>query len=222
MPHTLSLYVENKSGVLARVAGVLSGRGFNIDSLTVAKSLDPGFSLMTVVVDVPDSLTEQVIKQLSKLINVVTVTHISDAPAVVREMVLVKVSLPDEMRSHLLQEADLFIMPSLITPSGDRDGIPNVVLEALLHEVPVVATEISGLPEVIRPGTTGWLIRAADPERLARAVQEACADPREARRLALAGRDLVAREFDSKRNYTRLKALFDGLAGEQTAKLSHI
>jgi glycosyltransferase involved in cell wall biosynthesis len=127
--------------------------------------------------------------------------------------------VPHREVPHLLQEADLFIMPSLITPSGDRDGIPNVVLEALLHEVPVVATEISGLPEVIRPGTTGWLIRAADPERLARAVQEACADPREARRRALAGRDLVAREFDSKRNYSRLKALFDGLAGEQTAKL---
>ena len=108
MPHTLSLYVENKSGVLARVAGVLSGRGFNIDSLTVAKSLDPGFSLMTVVVDVPDSLTEQVIKQLSKLINVITVTCVSESPAVVREMVLVKVSLPDEMRSHLLREAEIF------------------------------------------------------------------------------------------------------------------
>ncbi len=119
---------------------------------------------------------------------------------------------------HLLQEADLFIMPSIIAPSGDRDGIPNVVLEALLHEVPVVATEISGLPEVIRPGTTGWLTRAADPERLARAVQEAAADPREARRRALAGRDLVAREFDSRRNYTRLKALFDGLAGKKTGK----
>jgi glycosyltransferase involved in cell wall biosynthesis len=92
------------------------------------------------------------------------------------------------------------------------------VLEALLHEVPVVATEISGLPEVIRPGTTGWLTRAADPERLARAVQEAAADPREARRRVLAGRDLVAREFDSKRNYTRLKALFDELAGEKTGK----
>ncbi len=119
---------------------------------------------------------------------------------------------------HLLQEADLFIMPSIIAPSGDRDGIPNVVLEAMLHEVPVVATEISGLPEVIHSGTTGWLTRAADPERLARAVQEAAADPREARRRALAGRDLVAREFDSRRNYTRLKALFDGLAGKKTGK----
>ncbi len=126
--------------------------------------------------------------------------------------------VPHREVPHLLQAADLFIMPSLIAPSGDRDGIPNVVLEALLHEVPVVATEISGLPEVIHPGTTGWLTRAADPESLARAVQEAAADPGEARRRALAGRDLVAREFDSGRNYTRLKTLFEGLAGEPTGK----
>ena len=126
--------------------------------------------------------------------------------------------MPHREVPHLLQAADLFIMPSLIAPSGDRDGIPNVVLEALLHEVPVVATVISGLPEVIHPGTTGWLTRAADPESLARAVQEAAADPGEARRRALAGRDLVAREFDSGRNYTRLKTLFEGLAGEPTGK----
>ena len=110
-----------------------------------------------------------------------------------------------------MQEADLFLMPSLITPSGDRDGIPNVVLEALSQEVPVVATDVSGLPEVIRPPETGWLAPPADPEALARAVREACADQAEARRRALAGRELVAREFDSVRNYSRLKALFEGL-----------
>ncbi len=151
MPHTLSLYVENKSGVLARVAGVLSGRGFNIDSLTVAKSLDPGFSLMTVVVDVPDSLTEQVIKQLSKLINVITVNHISEGPAVVREMVLVKVFLPDEMRSRLLQESEIFrarvvdSAPGSFTleATGDSDK-----LEAFLG---VIAAY--GRLEVARTGT---------------------------------------------------------------------
>jgi glycosyltransferase involved in cell wall biosynthesis len=123
--------------------------------------------------------------------------------------------VPHREVPRLLQEADLFLMPSLITPSGDRDGIPNVVLEALIHEVPVVATEVSGLPEVIRPPETGWLIPPEDPEALARAVREAGADQAEARRRALAGRELVAREFDSVRNYSRLKALFEGLAGEQ-------
>jgi colanic acid/amylovoran biosynthesis glycosyltransferase len=119
--------------------------------------------------------------------------------------------VPHREVPRLLQEADLFVMPSLITPSGDRDGIPNVVLEALIHEVPVVATDVSGLPEVIRPPETGWLVPAQDPEALARAVKEAWMSPAEARRRALAGRELVVREFDSGRNYGRLKSLFEGL-----------
>jgi colanic acid/amylovoran biosynthesis glycosyltransferase len=121
--------------------------------------------------------------------------------------------VPHREVPRLMQEADLFVMPSLITPSGDRDGIPNVVLEALTFEVPVVATKVSGLPEVIRPPDTGWLAPPADPAALAGAIKEAGADPAEARRRARAGRDLVAREFDSGRNYTRLKALFEGLGG---------
>ncbi len=128
-----------------------------------------------------------------------------------REKVTLPGFVPHREVPRLLREADLFLMPSLITPSGDRDGIPNVVLEALLHEVPVVATEVSGLPEVIRPPQTGWLAPPADPEALARTVREACADQAEARRRALAGRKLVAREFDSVRNYSKLKRLFEGL-----------
>jgi len=121
--------------------------------------------------------------------------------------------VPHREVPRLLQEADLFLMPSIIASSGDRDGIPNVIMEALLHEVPVVGSEVSGLPEVIRPGETGWLVRPGDPEALARTVREACSNAAEARRRALAGRDLVAQEFDSVRNYTRLKNLFEGLIG---------
>lgn len=132
-----------------------------------------------------------------------------------QEQVTLAGFVPHREVPRLLAGADLFLMPSLITPSGDRDGIPNVVLEALVHEVPVVATDVSGLPEVIRPPETGWLAPAADPEALARAVREACANPVEARRRALAGRDLVAREFDSVRNYSRLKALFERLSSEK-------
>ena len=128
-----------------------------------------------------------------------------------QEQVTLAGFVPHREVPRLYQEADLFIMPSLITPSGDRDGIPNVVLEAMLHEVPVVATDISGLPEVIRPGETGWLAKPSNPESLASAIQEACSNPAEARRRALAGRDLMAREFDSVRNYSRLKALFEKL-----------
>jgi glycosyltransferase involved in cell wall biosynthesis len=117
--------------------------------------------------------------------------------------------LPHHQISSLLKRAHLFIMPSLVAPSGDRDGIPTVILEALLHEVPVVATEVSGIPEVIIPGNTGWLTPPEDPQALARDMSAALSDPAEARRRAKAGHALVAREFDSGENYGHLKALFE-------------
>jgi acetolactate synthase-1/3 small subunit len=155
MALTISLFVENKSGVLARVAGVMAARGFNIDSLTVAKAIDPGFSLMTVVVDVEERLVEQVIKQLGKLINVITVTNLSEAPSVEREMALVKVSLPDEMRPRLLQEAEIFrarvvdSSPGCYTleATGDSDK-----LEAFLRVI-----EAYGRLEVVRTGAVAML-----------------------------------------------------------------
>jgi acetolactate synthase-1/3 small subunit len=108
MLQTISLYVENKAGVLARVASVLGARNFNIDSLSVAKTVDPHFSQMTIVVDVDEALTEQVEKQLSKLINVIQVVNLSQVPSVEREMALVKIHLPSEMRARMLQEAEIF------------------------------------------------------------------------------------------------------------------
>jgi colanic acid/amylovoran biosynthesis glycosyltransferase len=119
-------------------------------------------------------------------------------------------AVPHREVARLMAAAHLLVMPSLIAPSGDRDGIPNVILEALLCEVPVVASAVSGIPEVIREGDTGWLTTPGDPEALARAVAGALADPGEARRRTERGRDLVAREFDSERNYARLKALLEG------------
>lgn len=113
----------------------------------------------------------------------------------------------------LFRQAHLFVMPCVVAPSGDRDGIPTVILEALLHEVPVVASAVAAIPEVIHPGETGWLVPPSDPEAITRAVLAALADPGEARRRALAGRALVAREFDSRNNYARLKALFEEAAG---------
>lgn len=155
MLYTLALYVENKSGVLARIAGVLSARGFNIDSLTVAKSLDEHFSQMTVVVDVDESLIEQVMKQLGKMVNVVTITNLSEAPAVQREMLLVKVYLPADMRTRLLQEAEIFrarvvdAAPDSFTleVTGDSDK-----LEAFLRVL-----EHYGRLEIARTGTVALL-----------------------------------------------------------------
>ncbi|MGO8762409.1 MAG: glycosyltransferase [Desulfobaccales bacterium] len=119
-------------------------------------------------------------------------------------------AVPHREVAGLMAAADLLVMPSLIAPSGDRDGIPNVILEGLLCEVPVVASAVSGIPEVIRDGDTGWLTAPGDPEDLARAVAAALADPAEARRRAERGRELVRQEFDSRKNYARLKALFEG------------
>ncbi len=118
--------------------------------------------------------------------------------------------VPHRQIPALLNEADLLVMPSCLAPSGDRDGIPTVILEALLHEVPVVATEVSGIPEVIIPGETGWLTPPGDPQALAQAIRAALSRPTEASRRAAAGQALVAREFDSWKNYARLKAMFEG------------
>jgi colanic acid/amylovoran biosynthesis glycosyltransferase len=122
-------------------------------------------------------------------------------------------AVPHREVARLMAASDLLVMPSLIAPSGDRDGIPNVILEALLCEVPVVASAVSGIPEVIKDGDTGWLSVPGDAEALARTVAAALADAGEAQRRAERGRTLVAREFDSRRNYARLKTLFEGAAG---------
>jgi colanic acid/amylovoran biosynthesis glycosyltransferase len=111
--------------------------------------------------------------------------------------------------SRLLAEAHLFVMPSIIVPSGDRDGIPTVVAEALLYQVPVVATSVTAIPEMVRPGETGWLEPPGDPEALARAITEALADPAEAQRRAANGARLMREEFDSRKNYRRLMECFE-------------
>jgi len=109
----------------------------------------------------------------------------------------------------LFNRSDLFILPCIVAPHGDRDGIPNVILEAMAHEVPVVSTDVSGVPEAVVPGKTGWITPPGDPKALAEAIMEALDNPQEARRRGQAGKRLVAREFDSVTNYGRLKALLE-------------
>ncbi len=113
--------------------------------------------------------------------------------------------------SRLLAETHLFVMPSIVAPSGDRDGTPTVIAEALLHEVPVVATRVCGIPEMVRPGETGWLVPPEDPQALAVAIREALAHPAEAHRRALNGGRLMRAEFDSQKNYRRLLSRFESL-----------
>jgi acetolactate synthase-1/3 small subunit len=108
MLQVISLLVENKPGALMRVTGVLSARGYNIESLTVARTLDPQLSRMSIVVDVEPNQCAQVIKHINKLINVLQATDLTEAPAVRREMALVRVRTSKEDRTAILKEADIF------------------------------------------------------------------------------------------------------------------
>lgn len=106
--HTISVLVENKFGVLTRVAGLFSGRGYNIDTLNVGPTHDPKTSRMTIVTRGDDSTVEQIVKQLNKLVNVLEVQDFRDAEYVDRELVLVKVKVDSKTRAEVMQIADIF------------------------------------------------------------------------------------------------------------------
>jgi len=108
MRHTISVIVENKFGVLARVSGLFSSRGYNIDSLAVGETHDPSVSRMTMVVTGDDRILEQVIKQLDKLVDVIEVSDLSEGSYVGRELVLVKVACINGTRTEILEIANIF------------------------------------------------------------------------------------------------------------------
>ena len=108
MRHVITLLVENEFGVLTRVAGLFSGRGFNIESLCVAETLDPTVSTMTIVTRGDDQILEQVLKQLNKLIPVIKVVDLIEKEFVEREMILVKVSATPATREEILRVVDIF------------------------------------------------------------------------------------------------------------------
>jgi acetolactate synthase-1/3 small subunit len=108
MRHTISVLVENKFGVLARVAELFSGRGFNIDTLNVAPTQDAKFSRMTIVTRGDDATLEQIIKQLNKLVNVVDVRDFREGQYVDRELLLLKVKADAKARSEIMQICDIF------------------------------------------------------------------------------------------------------------------
>ena len=121
--------------------------------------------------------------------------------------------VPHNQVPELFRQADLFVMPCQVARGGDRDGLPNVILEALALQVPVVATDVNGVNEAVLPGETGWLVPPEKPRLLAQALREALSQPEEAQRRAQAGRELVGREFDSPTNYARLKVCLDQATG---------
>jgi acetolactate synthase I/III small subunit len=138
--HTLSVLVENKPGVLARIAALFSRRGFNIDSLAVGPTEHPSVSRMTVVVDVEDSPLEQVTKQLNKLINVLKIVELDPGQSVQRELVLVKVRTDNDTRPHVLQTVELF-----------RAKVVDVANDAVTIEATGSSDKLSALLKVLEP-----------------------------------------------------------------------
>jgi acetolactate synthase I/III small subunit len=148
--HTLSVLVENKSGVLARVSALFSRRGFNIESLAVGPTENPDLSRMTIVADAESQPLEQITKQLNKLIEVIKIVEL-DTAAVQRELLLVKVRAPLADRSQVLQTAELFrarvIDVNTDTVTLEATGTPEK-LQALLAVLAPL-----GIKEMAQSGT---------------------------------------------------------------------
>ncbi len=140
MKHTLSVLVENKPGVLTRVAGLFARRGFNIDSLVVAETGDPQLSRMTITVDEQDQPVEQVTKQLHKLINVLKISDLDPAGSVERELLLVKVKAGAEARGEIMQMVEIF---------GAR--IVDVTSEVLVIEMTGTREKVGAFIDVLAP-----------------------------------------------------------------------
>ena len=140
MKHTLSVLVENKPGVLTRVAGLFARRGFNIDSLVVAETEDPALSRMTITVDEQDHPIEQVSKQLHKLINVLKITDLDPEKSVERELLLLKVRADAQSRSAIMQIVEIF-----------RAKIIDVSPEVLIIEMTGTRDKVNAFIELMKP-----------------------------------------------------------------------
>lgn len=149
--HTLSVLVENKPGVLTRVAGLFARRAFNIHSLAVGETEDPAISRITLVVDVAELPLEQVTKQLNKLVNVIKIVDLDESVSVQRELLFVKVAANDATRANVLQVVDLF-----------RARVIDMVPDAVTIEITgtesknqafLTALNPYGIKEIVQSGT---------------------------------------------------------------------
>ncbi len=165
--HTIAVLVENRFGVLSRVAGLFSARGYNIESLSVGETLDPTVSRMTLVVRGDEFVIEQAIKQLHKLIDVIKVTDLTEESHVKRELILMKVNAEPANRAEILRVADIFrakvvdVTPATYTleVTGDEQKIGAIV--ELLRPF--------GIQELVR---TGKVAIARGPKGKVRKVEE--------------------------------------------------
>lgn len=148
MQHTISVLVENEFGVLSRVANLFSGRGFNIDSLTVAPTNEEGLSRMTIVTRGDEKVLEQINKQLNKLIDVLKVIDFTEGAAIDREMALIKVSAEDDSRAEVLRIVDIF-----------RANIIDVTPKSYTIEATGSPLKIDAILELLRPLGLKELVR---------------------------------------------------------------
>jgi len=140
MRHTISVLVENKFGVLARIAGLFSARGFNIDSLAVGQTDDPAVSRMTIISEGDDKTLEQIKKQLNKLIDVIKVVDFKEGEFVDRELMLIKVALNDKNRKEIMEAVE------------SVDGkVVNAGSNSMSIETAGDSTKIKALIELLRP-----------------------------------------------------------------------
>lgn len=159
--HTISVLVENAFGVLARVAGLFSGRGFNIESLCVAENpLDPSMSRITLVTTGDDGVLEQVTKQLNKVVSVIQVTDFKDVPTVDRELALVKVKADERTRAQVMNVVDIF-----------RANVVDVSPESYIIGVTGREEKIEAMIELLKPvgiqevARTGRIAMARGPKK---------------------------------------------------------
>ena len=148
MKHTLSVLVENKPGVLARVAELFARRGFNIESLAVGTTEKPDISRMTIVVDVEEHSLEQVRKQLHKLINVIEIVDLDPETSVAREMVMAKIKAGPDNRSEVIEIVDIF-----------RGNIVDVARESITVEVTGNASKLRAFEDLVKPYGIRELVR---------------------------------------------------------------
>ena len=148
MRHTISVLVENEFGVLSRVAGLFSGRGFNIESLSVAETAETSISRMTIVTSGNDQIIEQILKQLNKLIPVIKVVDFTGVEIVDRELVMVKVNAEDDTRTEVLRLVDIF-----------RAKIVDVAPRSYTIEVTGGEGKVDAFLEMLRPIGIKELVR---------------------------------------------------------------
>ncbi|MCL2337280.1 MAG: acetolactate synthase small subunit [Firmicutes bacterium] len=155
MRHILAVMVENNPGVLARVAGLFSRRGFNIDSLAVGRTENPKISRMTIVVEGDQRVLEQVTKQLHKLVDVIKISDVTTEQYVDRELVMIKVNASSSLRGEIIQIADIFRARIVDL------GVKSITLECTGNDAKINAFEESlrpyGLKELVRTGKIAML-----------------------------------------------------------------